>query len=380
MIHKSMSRKTASFGQLYAYLSREASDPDYTIHHNLYGQTPFEVVADFEVNAALLKARRNGVVLYHEILSVLRAKGIPEERQKAILKDIAMEFIKVRAPDNLAVCFLHDDKAGHLHCHFMISANAAGSIERLRWSKQAFTAMRVDFERRMIARYPEMEQSITMGKRAGKALSKDGGELKRRTGMTPKRQSVEERLKAILDTATDKAECLARMQAAGLEFYRRGTTVGVRDTVSGRKHRLTTIGLMPEFLALSARIEVSERKALADRTAKAAQQTPQVRTALAQAMPAPGVQRSPSHIATPKQEADMNILDSLMQGVSAIVDLATVTPSTLDPVTKKPGDPKAAHATSGASTEHDSDRIARERQAELEAIADEQSQERTLKR
>ena len=52
MILKSMSRHDASFGQLLAYVSRDASDPAFIIRHNIYGRSLREVLADFDAYAA----------------------------------------------------------------------------------------------------------------------------------------------------------------------------------------------------------------------------------------------------------------------------------------------------------------------------------------
>lgn len=374
-----MSRHDASFGQLLSYVSREASDPAYTIRHNIYGQSLREVLADFDANARHLKSRKNGTTMYHEILSITRAKGIAEAEQKQALVAIADRYIAMRAANNLVYGVVHDDKASHLHVHFIISANEIGAAKRHRLDKQQFAAIKTGIEGWALTNYPQLQQAPVMGKRAAKKLSNDGGELKRRTGKTPKRESVEMRLKAILDGASDKAECLARMQAAGLEFYRRGTTVGVRDTVTNRKHRIATLGLMPEFLALSARIEAAERKATLqprDRT-HSQQSTPQQTAAGRLTPPSRATQSSKK-----PSEANVNILDGIMHGLSVIADVASIAPSTVAPVQKDQTKP-AGHGSNARDTqanETEIERIARERQAELEALADEQSRERTLKR
>lgn len=380
MILKSMSRHDASFGQLLAYVSRDASDPAFIIRHNIYGRSLREVLADFDANARHLKSRKNGATMYHEILSIKRATGMPDVEQKQALVAIADRYIRLRAANNLVYAVVHDDKAAHLHVHFVISANELQASKRHRLNKQQFAAIKAGIEGWTLTNYPQLQQAPVMTKRgAAKKLSNDGGELKRRTGKTPMRESVEVRLKAILDRASDKAECFARMQAAGLEFYTRGTTVGVRDTVTNRKHRIATLGLMPEFLALSARIEAAERKAASavrDRTLN--HQTSAQRIATAVQVPSP----SPQATSTPSQttEASVNILDGLMHGLSVIADVASIAPGSIAPIDKDGKQQRSGSSSAAAHSQTEIERIARERQAELEALADEQSRKRTLKR
>ena len=124
MIIKSMSRKEPSFGQLLAYVSRDASDQRYELRHNLMSRDMAAMTAEMELNAGFLPKRKNGVVMYHEILSITRSTRLSTDEQKEILRDIAQDYLKARAPSSLAFATLHQDKADQLHYHFVISANA----------------------------------------------------------------------------------------------------------------------------------------------------------------------------------------------------------------------------------------------------------------
>lgn len=125
MIVKSMSRKQASFGQLIGYIDREPIPDAYRIRHNLFGRDPQHVREEFEANASLLSSRKNGVSLYHEILSITRARGLSDEQQKQRLTQIAQDYIAARCPCNLVYGGLHEDKHHSFHFHLMISANPA---------------------------------------------------------------------------------------------------------------------------------------------------------------------------------------------------------------------------------------------------------------
>ena len=107
MITKSMSRKTASFGQLLDYITREKDQNLHSIRHNLFGVELHDVRHEFEQNAELLRKRRGSNYLYHEILSMTRAKGISEAEQKEKLRTIAEDYIAARCPDNLVFGGLH---------------------------------------------------------------------------------------------------------------------------------------------------------------------------------------------------------------------------------------------------------------------------------
>ena len=106
MIIKSMSRKVPSFGQLLEYIDRDVGQEAYTIRHNLAGRKAQSIRAEFERNGELLRKRKNGNYLFHEIISITRAKGLSPEEQKARLQEIAQEYINARCPDSwlMAVC------------------------------------------------------------------------------------------------------------------------------------------------------------------------------------------------------------------------------------------------------------------------------------
>lgn len=122
MIVKSMSRKVPSFGQLIGYIDRDEGQEGYRIRHNVWGRNPDLIRAEFEQNGELLAKRKNGVYLYHEIISITRAKGLSPDEQMARLHDIAENYIAARCPDNLVFGGLHQDKDHSYHYHLMISA------------------------------------------------------------------------------------------------------------------------------------------------------------------------------------------------------------------------------------------------------------------
>ena len=126
MIIKSMSRKQANFGQLVDYFEDGRQDEKYNIYHNIYSTNAENIKSEFTKNATFLSQRKNGVYMYHEVLSITKTANLTREQQKEILKDIGLEYIQNRANHNLVFAVLHDDKADNLHYHFMISSNENG--------------------------------------------------------------------------------------------------------------------------------------------------------------------------------------------------------------------------------------------------------------
>jgi Relaxase/Mobilisation nuclease domain len=263
MIIKSMSRKDPSFGQLMNYVSRDASDERFALRHNLMSRDIPAMTAELEKNAQELPKRQNGVIMYHEILSITRSKTITTEAQKDILRDIAQDYLKARAPTCLAFATLHQDKSDQLHYHFVISANVAGSERRHRLSKAEFRKIQVGLEQRVLTQYPELEQKLAIGKKkTTRKLSDDGQQVKRRGQRLTKKERVAATLTHAFQAARDDADLFKRLTDAGFELYTRGNSIGVRDTAKGTNHRLDTLGLTPAFAVMQERFKQAPAVAL----------------------------------------------------------------------------------------------------------------------
>jgi hypothetical protein len=386
-----MTRKDASFRQLIDYVNKDAADARYVLTHNLLAPEPGDIAAEFEANARLLRQHANGTVMFHDIVSITRSKSLGLERQKEILKDIARDYITRRAPDHLVYAGLHEDHAKHLHYHFIISANPVGDWKRAHLSKPQLRTLQTDIERHVIAHYPDLEQQPTMARKArGQKVSQPGQELLRRTGKVPERQRITEALTAVFGAARDNAELFAKLTDARLELYKRGKSIGVRDLDTGRNHRLSTLGLDEAFKAMNSRFATASQT-----VAKPQQATPIKQTLTAS-------QTSP----TPKpKEADVDLLQAALQGVSALADALSITTdlgkpiddqkrrvqSAAQTILKPTGISASAHTTrpppvSPEAIETDAERIARERLLEIAEIRNEQdrqhsqSQDQRLKR
>jgi len=158
-----MSRKTPSFGQLVDYMSDiKKADQKYNIFQNIYSQKTQDIERDFIQNSRYIKKRKNGVYLYHEILSITKSQNLPAYKQKELLREIALEYAHKRGKDNLVFATLHDDHAGHLHYHFLISANVMEDSKKTRLSKAQFSSLKKNLEAQVLEKYPELEQKMVM--------------------------------------------------------------------------------------------------------------------------------------------------------------------------------------------------------------------------
>ena len=259
MIIKSMSRKQPSFGQLLGYIDRDAGQEDFAIRHNVFGRDRDTLEAEFQANAELMQKRKNGVYLFHEIISLTRTKNLTPEQQKTKLREIAQQYIAARCPSNMVYGGLHQDKDHSYHMHLCISANGAGDRKRQRLTKHQFRDIQVRLEEHVLTQYPELEQKLAIGKRSERGRQKNEAELERRTGRRPKREEILERITTAYGTSTDKDSFLSALGRENLELYVRGKNLGVIDHETGKKHRLKTFDLE---LADQIEIRLSEEAEL----------------------------------------------------------------------------------------------------------------------
>jgi len=265
MIIKSMSRKHPSFDQLIDYMEseRKLKSHKFSVFHNIYSRNTEQLKTEFSDNARHLKFRKNGVYLYHEIISITRTQNIPEDEQKTILQKIVSEYLKARAKNNLAYAVLHEDKKDNLHFHIVISANEAQDEKRKRLSKADFAEIQTRLEKWVLETYPQLEQTAVFTpnlseqqkqERERKAsISNKGAELKRRTGATSEKDRIQTTLESIFETATDGRHFTELLEKEHLKIYQRGKQFGIIDT-DGKKYRFSTLGLIEQWEALDQRM------------------------------------------------------------------------------------------------------------------------------
>lgn len=271
MIIKSMGRKAAGktsgmggrgggvFSRLVAYMTRadDHEAAESVIWHGFYGHAgmPAQAIVDeFQRNAARLKERKNGNVLYHEILSFSKGHSLPEQELIRSVTDIGQEYLRQRSPDQLAFGAVHRD-TDHIHLHLMISANEVGKSERVRLSKKDFADIQKSVETYALQHYPELAQTRVYDKtRSTERLKTQTHEqaMKARTGAQSRKEALKAQLHQLFERARSPEDLEALLGDAGMSTYTRGKNLGVvvRDADGQeRKHRFSTLGLDAHYLA-----------------------------------------------------------------------------------------------------------------------------------
>jgi hypothetical protein len=281
MIIKSMGRKASSkmsgtrngkssFANLVQYMTRGDEDEkcESVLWHGFYGHagmTSAEIVSAFEENAKFLKERKNGNVLYHEILSFSRGYTLEGEKLDRAVTDIGQEYLRLRAEKQMAFGAIHKN-TDHIHLHLMISANAIGRSQRMRLSKAEFAEIQKTTEAYTLTHYSELAQAPIYDRaRSRERLKTQTHEqaMKLRTGELSRKESLKIKLHSLFEIATSREELTRLLQAEGMSFYTRGKSTGVllRDADGKEyKHRMATLGISEHYQATVERLDTHETR------------------------------------------------------------------------------------------------------------------------
>ncbi len=198
-----MSRKTPSFGQLATYMDSEKSDARYDLHHNCLARGREDIEHAFLENSKLMRKRKNGNYLYHEILSITLEDGVSLLHAKDCLREIALQYIEMRCARNMVFGCLHEDHKDHLHYHLMISANELNETKRHRLTTAQFDKLKRDLEFFVLKQFPELKQKrINTASREEKKLSRKAADQKRRAGKLERQEEVRETLRKAMQDAS----------------------------------------------------------------------------------------------------------------------------------------------------------------------------------
>lgn len=258
MVIKSMTRKSPSFAQLIAYIAREGRAEGHPVLHNLHADSRDlnKVNNAFMQNAKHCPPRKNGVVLYHEILSLSaqdKACATPE-----ILADLAEHYLCQRAPGAMAWGMVHFDDNPHIH--LVISANLRGQERKLRLSRKAFKTVKRELEGYQKQRYPALSQSIVFDgrkkksrdvkeKTGPKGVARTGSEQEREKRLFRQGRGVKSQKEALRQQVLDALSVSTSMEGfthflIGRDmtlYHRSGRLTGVIS--KGKKYRFRTLGL-----------------------------------------------------------------------------------------------------------------------------------------
>ena len=252
MIIKSMARKQPSFGQLIAYMGRDADgQADTLLTRNLYGHmnSPKAIEAEFLQNHAHLPTRKNGNALFHEVLVLEQNPNISRARQTQILKSLANEYLSRRAPDQLAFGRVHHN-TDHAHIHLMISANSIRSSSRKRLTKSRFAEIQREIEALALNRFPELGDRPVYTRERDQNLAKmttRETEQDLRSQKSNRKEQIKRTFEHVLLMARSRSDLEQFLAAADLKLYRRGNQIGLEPVSGGRRHRLKTLGSLSIF-------------------------------------------------------------------------------------------------------------------------------------
>lgn len=277
MIIKSMGRRktTARNGQsvfaslLNYFLKEKGSKID--ICHNIpahYYQS--EIIDTFADNARYLHERKNGNLAYHEIISFPVTQH-DRSKVNTALQNIGRTYLAERAPQNIAVGVIHNDK-DHVHLHLMLSSNKLYERNRVRLSREDFLAIQERVATKAQTLYPELglenlytPDKIRSNARESVRLTQGQQQQKihRKTAPLSRKEQLSELVHGLLDKHQDKTTLEAALEQHGFVLYQRGQTVGLVDQ-DGKKHRLSTLGIMPRYQEWQQKIQdrVSQKETL----------------------------------------------------------------------------------------------------------------------
>jgi hypothetical protein len=250
MIIKSLTRKTAEYRQLGRYIvGKGRAKSAFIVRHNLQteGEGADELSHEIEENASYTRQRKNGVRMYHEILSFSpkdKAKITPE-----MLEDVAREYLAERLGDcGLGFAGVHREKE-NVHIHCMIGANQIKSSRKLRISKADFDRLKIKMSGWVKGKYPELVHTYDQRKRTrGKVKERQrenrrNARLKAEGRKVPsKKELARSAVIGAAKAAKSAAQLVSILKADGYAPYNRGKTLGlVKD---GLRFRLSSLGVL----------------------------------------------------------------------------------------------------------------------------------------
>ena len=196
----------------------------------------------FTENAKLKPKRKNGVTLFHELISASPESGATPE----MMYDLAQHYLQLRNTDNgMAVAALHQDK-DHLHVHIMLSANARGSEKSTSISRKQFYQIREDFERYQVEKYPQIQDIVYLPeykkeKTVTRSFASDGEQNLKKRGHGTDKAKLQVLLTQAFEKASDKSHFFSLLESnPEVQIYhRRGTPTGL--LFHNRKFRFTRL-------------------------------------------------------------------------------------------------------------------------------------------
>lgn len=245
MILKIRTNKRDKFGYVLRYMLEDKNrlydngGKPFVITHNMKGRG-IDIASwtnQFKENENLRtrKRRKDGIILYHEILSFnsLDSKNLSSEK----IENMIRTYIRLRNPNASYVVCVHKDRE-HIHAHICTSA-IDRSGKNMRLSRKELADLKKNIQEYQISKYPELSHSVVRHGRKDKRISEKEQQLKRRTGKTSQRETVQAIVESCRRKSKSQEEFYTKLKEQELETYVRGGKVyGVQ--YAGRKFRFKT--------------------------------------------------------------------------------------------------------------------------------------------
>lgn len=252
MIVRTIRWKRTDFKKLLNYIlddkGRSKETEGFTITHNLYhGEDDVDQMAqEYQQQDKYRKKRKDGVILYHEILSFNALDA--EKLTVQMLEEIAHKYIELRNPNSMCLSKPHLNEM-HPHIHFCFHACEVNSSKSLRMNNKEFLALRQGIEAFQKERFPELDNSLVYqgdnrvkekNKTKEVAIKKRGGQLEK--------EELSQVVQQLFNESVSLANFKLRLRDAQIEYYEyRGKLTGIK---ASRKYRFTTLGIDKERLKL----------------------------------------------------------------------------------------------------------------------------------
>lgn len=265
MILKSLSRKDTQFEQIVEYVLTDKGAitdqyANFTILQNILHQpTEYKAIAEaFESNDIFRKVRKNGVVMYHDILAFHQADSAVLTDQK--LEAIARKYIELRGGANaLCLCKPHYSEK-HIHLHFLIHNCELQSSKNLRIDKKKFADIKTKIQQFQLEQFPEITHSYNLHRSTNNYLrqvpeTEKEYQAKKHNRSTPtkgvsQKQLLQKELVRLLENTSSLNDFLAHYQEEGraVVYYRKNELAGI--IINSRKYRFLTLLRGRDDLAL----------------------------------------------------------------------------------------------------------------------------------
>jgi hypothetical protein len=217
---------------------------------------------DFIDNHKFQKKRKNGTALLHEIIAVNKLDR--EKITKKMMQDFMNIYIKMRGATNaLCIMQIHEQ-----HIHVMLSSNEVRSKKLLRMSHKQMNELLINFEKKHIELYPQLEHSVVHTKKRERtrrniveeeqnSRREREHQMKRNMpeGKLTQKEIVFEKVSKLFDSSTTKEELVRNIQESqDLSIYTRNGSIQGVITNGSRKYKFTTLGVSPDRLLRLERV------------------------------------------------------------------------------------------------------------------------------